>query len=128
VELFLSAWPVQSVSAMSEETQIQDALPDRPLVVEEAESLVESGDEHSVLPSAILVGESGDNDVVSIVVETADTAYALGFDPDREAWIGFETWERDEAFDRSETDGRVREWVKAHHEGAADDEIWNPSA
>jgi hypothetical protein len=113
---------------MSEEIQIQDALPDRPLVVEEAESLVDSSDEYAVLPSAILIGEAGDNDVVSLLVETDDTVYTLGFEPEQEAWVGFETWERDGEFDRSETDGRVREWVKTHHEGAGDDEIWNPSA
>ena len=113
---------------MSEGIQIQDALPDRPLVVEEAESLVDASEEYSVLPSAILVGESGDNDVVSLLVETPDTVYTLGFEPEGEAWIGFETWERDGEFDRSQTDGRVREWVKAHHEGVPDDEIWNPSA
>ena len=113
---------------MSEGTRIREALPDRSLSVSEAEALVDSSGEDTVLPAAVLTGGSGDNDAVCLLVETSETAYAIGFDPAEDAWVVFETWEGGEAFDRGKTDGRVREWVTDHYEGAADDEIWNPSA
>lgn len=113
---------------MSDGTRIREALPDRSLSLPEAESLVNSSGEDTVLPAAVLTGESGDNDAVSLVVETADTVYAIGFDPEVGAWVVFETWEGGEEFDRGRTDGRVREWVSENYPGVEREEIWNPSA
>lgn len=113
---------------MSDRIELRESLPDRPLTVPEAQGLVNSDGEHSVLPSAILPGDIGERDVVALLVTTAATVYALGFDPEREAWVGFETWDRTDDFERSVTDGPVREWVMAHHGEVERDDVWNPSA
>lgn len=113
---------------MADEIQIRDALPDRSLRVSEAEALVDSSGEDSVLPSSVLTGESGDQDVVGLLVDTTDTVYALGFDPEDDAWVVFETWDGGDGFDRAETVDRVEEWVLENYDGAERDEIWNPSA
>jgi len=81
----------------------------------EAESITSKKEEYAIWPVSILTNGEGAKEVVSILVMLSDTVRAIGFYPDREAWVQFEQWDSD-TFDREESMERINEWVDETHE------------
>ncbi len=102
---------------MTDEPQIQNALPSRALRVSEVEKLIRSSDEYLVWPSSILTDEAGHKEVVTLLLNTGEHVHAVGFDPEKETWVGFEKWDVEgDEFNREKTNERIQEWVGEHHE------------
>lgn len=88
-------------------SEIEAALPDRPLSTREVTALEAQHDTYGFAP----VGFFPDRDIVTAFVVTVDETrgYSLGFDRDADTWVVVEEFESGEDF--AGVTERLRSWV-----------------
>lgn len=97
---------------MADAGSIVESLPNRPLSLEEAEHLTETGPIH---PGSVMQSAGGPL-VFTLLVTGEETLYGLGYDDGEAAWEVAVTMDADEGH---EALGRaLKEWGQEHYEAA----------